>query len=74
MGVVSSCANEKFIVRFSADMRDRISCIAQENRRGMNSEIVMRIDRSLVRGGFQTGEVMHLDDTELSPHERELLV
>ncbi|WPP02519.1 Arc family DNA-binding protein (plasmid) [Pseudomonas sp. HR96] len=55
-------------------MRDRISCIAQENRRSMNSEIVMRIDHSLARQGYQTDEVMHLDDAELSPHERELLV
>lgn len=74
VGTVPSRESDKFVVRFPEEMRDRISQIAQENHRSMNSEIVMRLDLSLVQDGMLNKAFLQLSDTELSLNERELLM
>lgn len=38
---------DKFVVRLPDGLRPRITAIAHENHRSMNSEIIYRIERSL---------------------------
>jgi hypothetical protein len=42
-----SRTKEKFVVRLDDGMRDRIAQVASEQHRSMNSEIVIRLERSL---------------------------
>lgn len=64
---------DKFVVRFPEEMRERIAQVAHEHHRSMNSEIISRLDQSLVKDGVLGNAVMQLDDTELSLQERALL-
>lgn len=38
---------DKFLVRFPAGMRDKITAVAKANGRSMNSEIIARLEASL---------------------------
>lgn len=40
---------DKFLLRLPDGMRDRLKVAADENKRSMNSEIVARLEESLVR-------------------------
>lgn len=73
-GTVLTRESEKFVVRFPEEMRERISQVAQENHRSMNSEIVIRLDHSLVQDGMLNKAFMKLNEAELSLNERELLM
>jgi hypothetical protein len=42
-----SPSKEQFIVRFPAGMRERLKQIAAENRRSMNAELLLLIERGL---------------------------
>ncbi len=44
----SSRTADKFVVRLPDGMRDRISEVAQSNHRSMNSEIIQRLEQSLI--------------------------
>lgn len=41
---------EKFVVRLPDGMRDQISDIAERNHRSMNSEIIARLEQSMLNG------------------------
>jgi hypothetical protein len=55
-------------------MRERIAEVARNHHRSMNSEIIARLEQSLIQEGALGEELsMRLDSPELSLHERELL-
>jgi hypothetical protein len=70
----SSRTAEKFVVRLPEGMRERIAGVARNHHRSMNSEIIARLERSLVQEGeLQEESLLSLESSELSSHERELL-
>ncbi len=55
-------------------MRERIADVARNHHRSMNSEIIARLEQSLIQEGALSDDLtMRLDSPELSLHERELL-
>ena len=55
-------------------MRERIAGVARNHHRSMNSEIIARLERSLLQEGqLQADSLLSLESPELSSHERELL-
>ncbi|TBU87623.1 Arc family DNA-binding protein [Stutzerimonas kirkiae] len=72
--VYSSRTADKFVVRLPDGMRDRIAEVARNHHRSMNSEIIARLEQSLLQEGALDSDVsISLDSPELSLHERELL-
>lgn len=72
--IYSSRTADKFVVRLPDGMRDRIADVARNHHRSMNSEIIARLEQSLLReGALDEGLSAQLDSSELSLHERELL-
>lgn len=70
----SSRTADKFVVRLPDGMRDRIADVARNHHRSMNSEIIARLEQSLIQeGSLDENLNMRLDSPELSLHERELL-
>ena len=70
----SSRTAEKFVVRLPEGMRERIAGVARNHHRSMNSEIIARLERSLIQeGSLHADAVISLESPELSGHERELL-
>jgi hypothetical protein len=70
----SSRTADKFVVRLPEGMRDHIADVARNHHRSMNSEIISRLEQSLIHTGEIDGSSrMRLDSPELSAHERELL-
>lgn len=70
---------DKFVVRLPEGMRDRIAEVAKQHHRSMNSEIIARLEHSLVdlpslpeQLSRQSLDAQHLDD--LNHPERELLI
>ncbi|BAN49961.1 Arc-like DNA binding domain protein [compost metagenome] len=55
-------------------MRERIAVVARNHHRSMNSEIIARLEQSMLQeGALDEGVSMRLDSPELTLHERELL-
>lgn len=50
MNNTSSRNADKFVVRLPDGMRGRIGEAAQQNHRSMNSEIIQRLEQSLIKG------------------------
>lgn len=72
--VYSSRTADKFVVRLPDGMRERIAEVARNHHRSMNSEIIARLEQSLLQEGMLGDDLnMRLDSPELSLHERELL-
>lgn len=72
--IYSSRTADKFVVRLPDGMRERIAEVARDHHRSMNSEIIARLEQSLIQEGSLGEELsMRLDSPELSLHERELL-
>lgn len=72
--IYSSRTADKFVVRLPDGMRERIADVARNHHRSMNSEIIARLEQSLVQEGvLGDDEGLRLDSPELSLHERELL-
>ncbi|ABP79071.1 alginate biosynthesis transcriptional activator [Stutzerimonas stutzeri A1501] len=72
--VYSSRTADKFVVRLPDGMRERIADVARNHHRSMNSEIIARLEQSLLQEGALDDDLsMRLDSPELSLHERELL-
>jgi hypothetical protein len=70
----SSRTADKFVVRLPEGMREHIADVAKTHHRSMNSEIITRLEQSLVQEGALGDEpTVRLDSPELSVHERELL-
>ena len=72
--IYSSRTADKFVVRLPDGMRERIAEVARNHHRSMNSEIIARLEQSLIQEGVLGDELsMRLDSPELSLNERELL-
>jgi plasmid stability protein len=72
--IYSSRTADKFVVRLPDGMRERIADVARNHHRSMNSEIIARLEQSMLQESSLGGEVnVSLDSPELSLHERELL-
>src|SRR3546814_14313745 len=70
----SDLTADKFVVRLPDGMRERIAEVARNRHRSMNSEIIARLEQSLLQEGALDDDLnMRLDSTELTLHERELL-
>lgn len=73
--VYSSRTADKFVVRLPDGMRERIAEVARNHHRSMNSEIIARLEQSLLQEGALGDDMnLRLDSPELSLHERELLL
>lgn len=71
----SSRTADKFVVRLPDGMRERIADVARNHHRSMNSEIIARLERSLIQlGDEEGGAALQLDNQELLPHEQQLLM
>ena len=72
--IYSSRTADKFVVRLPDGMRERIADVARNHHRSMNSEIIARLEQSLIQEDSLGDELnLRLDRPELSLHERELL-
>lgn len=72
--IYSSRTADKFVVRLPDGMRERIADVARNHHRSMNSEIIARLEQSMLQEGTLDDESdLRLDSPELSMHERELL-
>lgn len=72
--IYSSRTADKFVVRLPDGMRERIADVARNHHRSMNSEIIARLEQSMLQEGTLDDESdLRLDSPELSLHERELL-
>ncbi len=72
--IYSSRTADKFVVRLPDGMRERISDVARNHHRSMNSEIIARLEQSLVQEDSLGDDLeLRLDSPELSLHERALL-
>ncbi|MBT8766774.1 Arc family DNA-binding protein [Metapseudomonas boanensis] len=72
--IYSSRTADKFVVRLPEGMRERIALVARNHHRSMNSEIIARLEQSMLQeGALDEGVSMRLDSPELTLHERELL-
>ena len=72
--IYSSRTADKFVVRLPDGMRERIADVARNHHRSMNSEIISRLEQSLLQEGALNDEPnLRLDSPELSLHERKLL-
>jgi plasmid stability protein len=70
----SSRTADKFVVRLPDGMRERIADVARNHHRSMNSEIIARLEQSMLQEGALDDNInLRLDSPELSLHERELL-
>lgn len=74
----SSRSADKFVVRLPKGMRDRISLVAKNYHRSMNSEIVSRLENSLSHEfDLQNSGIENSSDDivelEVSPSEKELI-
>ncbi|MDO9623659.1 MAG: Arc family DNA-binding protein [Pseudomonas sp.] len=72
--IYSSRTADKFVVRLPDGMRERIADVARNHHRSMNSEIIARLEQSMLQESSLGDELnVSLDSPELSLHERELL-
>ncbi|HBX54806.1 Arc family DNA-binding protein [Pseudomonas sp. UBA2684] len=72
--IYSSRTADKFVVRLPDGMRERIADVARNHHRSMNSEIIARLEQSMLQEGTLGDDLeVRLDSPELSLHERELL-
>ena len=70
----SSRTADKFVVRLPDGMRERIADVARNHHRSMNSEIIARLEQSMLQESSLGDDLnMRLDSPDLSLHERELL-
>ena len=68
--IYSSRTADKFVVRLPEGMRERIAVVARNHHRSMNSEIIARLEQSMLQeGALDEGVSMRLDSPELSLHE-----
>lgn len=65
--IYSSRTADKFVVRLPDGMRERIADVARNHHRSMNSEIIARLEQSLIQEDSLGDELnLRLDGPELS--------
>ncbi len=72
--VYSSRTADKFVVRLPDGMRERIAEVARTHHRSMNSEIIARLEQSMIQESSLADDLAsRLDSPELTLNERELV-
>ncbi|QCI14061.1 Arc family DNA-binding protein [Pseudomonas putida] len=56
MSATNSRTADKFVVRLPDGMREQVAEVARKNHRSMNSEIIDRLEQSLLNGQFKPAE------------------
>lgn len=69
----SSRTADKFVVRLPDGMREQIAEVARTYHRSMNSEIISRLETSLLAESAATELPKNLNSPEITAKERELL-
>ncbi len=70
----SSRSADKFVVRLPEGMRARIAEVARHYHRSMNSEIIARLEKTLLaEGSLPSAGSSAAAPSELPPHEHQLL-
>ncbi|MCE0756044.1 Arc family DNA-binding protein [Pseudomonas putida] len=57
MNATNSRTADKFVVRLPDGMRERVAQVARDNHRSMNSEIIERLEQSLLNDQHNTAQV-----------------
>lgn len=68
-----SALADKFVVRLPDGMRERIAEVARNNHRSMNSEIISRLETSILAESGVAELPKNINSPEITPKERELL-
>ncbi|MNQ43927.1 Arc-like DNA binding domain protein [compost metagenome] len=71
--IYSSRTADKFVVRLPDGMRETIAQVAREHHRSMNSEIIVRLEASLIAEGALE-ETKPINHAELTKQEQEMLL
>ncbi len=61
---------DKFVVRLPDGMRERIAAVSSGNHRSMNSEIITRLEESLIGDDAKSAAI---DDAKLSKEEKAIV-
>ncbi|ERT15299.1 Arc family DNA-binding protein [Pseudomonas sp. CAH-1] len=56
MNATNSRTADKFVVRLPNGMREQVAEVARKNHRSMNSEIIDRLEQSLLSGQFEPAQ------------------
>lgn len=56
MNATTSRTADKFVVRLPDGMREQVAQVARKNHRSMNSEIIDRLEQSLLNGQFEPAQ------------------
>ncbi|MDH0021396.1 Arc family DNA-binding protein [Pseudomonas monteilii] len=56
MNATNSRTADKFVVRLPNGMREQVAEVARKNHRSMNSEIIDRLEQSLLNGQFEPAQ------------------
>lgn len=65
MKATNSRTADKFVVRLPDGMRERVAEVARANHRSMNSEIIDRLEQSLLNNRFEPVQIETVDTEEL---------
>lgn len=60
--IYSSRTADKFVVRLPDGMREKIAEVARTHHRSMNSEIIARLETSIMEEEKRNNPVLHVDD------------
>ena len=58
MNATNSRTADKFVVRLPNGMREQVAEVARKNHRSMNSEIIDRLEQSLLNNQFEPAQQM----------------
>lgn len=61
---------EKFVIRLPNGLRDRIRQLSEQNRRSMNSEIIMVLESHIRQQFMQTMAEANPDNSDFAPGQR----
>lgn len=65
MKATNSRTADKFVVRLPDGMRERVAEVARANHRSMNSEIIDRLEQSLLNNRFEPVKIETVDTEDL---------
>lgn len=60
--IYSSRTADKFVIRLPDGMREKIAEVARTHHRSMNSEIIARLETSIMEEEKRNNPVLHVDD------------
>lgn len=70
--VTNSRTAEKFVVRLPDGMREQVAQVARKNHRSMNSEIIDRLEQSLLNSQFEPAQKKQSDSLDAGELKTEL--